>query len=263
MPSLIIDANNIAFSSFHRAKKSIISTAAITDLIIQKFNSIFREYLGHTFYVVWDGKNGSDWRRTIYQKYKRNRLKDANYPLYIEALNQSKDILSHYPIYQLWRDDSEADDLIYALTSKLSGKILIISSDQDMIQIAQKYQAIIINPTGPTIFPPFSWLRYKIIMGDRSDNIHAIKGLIPFVMEYLSDNPVIPAAFAGQYEINKRVMDFEEFPSLEENKSYIDETLRKTQNINLTEVWNLLSKYNLSRCLRSWKSIKNLIDQIA
>ena len=263
MPSLIIDGNNISYSSFYKAKKASLTLAAVVDNLLQKFHAYFKQYEGHSIYIVWDGEHGSQWRKSIYPGYKKNRVRDPHHDLFIQSIVTLREIFNHYPIYQFSETSSEADDLIYVVAGLVEKPAIILSSDQDMIQVAQRHHAMLINPAGEAFFPAFSWVRYRIIMGDRTDNIHPIRGLIPFVFEIIDDRMAVPEEFLKEYRLNKQLIDFEEFPLLAENTKYVEQELSKTLNNNTDTVFSLISELKLVKAVKFWKNYKNIIDGIA
>ncbi len=147
--------------------------------------------------IAWDGKDGSIKRRLIYKNYKDNRkpLK----PIYSLDLSQTeersiryvqlallKNILKDVSLFQIEINELEADDVIsYIVNEKfLNSKKIIYSTDKDFYQLLNN-NVIIYNSrkiitcnkllNDHNIFYE-NYILYKVLCGDKSDNIDGIKG---------------------------------------------------------------------------------------
>jgi DNA polymerase-1 len=142
---------------------------------------------------VWDyGK--SDRRMAIYPDYKANRKKkertqDDNiwYEEFIMQADFLHDNFQYFGIKSIKVKGWEADDIIYGLTKEMSGDLVVVSTDEDMYQLVSEnvtifspIKRLIINNLNfqqQTGVPLDSFLTYKIIKGDPSDNINGIPGI--------------------------------------------------------------------------------------
>ncbi len=142
------------------------------------------------------------WRREIYPDYKINRdLKDTTKDEFNfgKVFNYAKNIAipgicDDFNCIKVSCDCAEGDDIIGILTNKLllddNNKIIIISSDRDMIQLYQDRVTIVtvmgeirepvidinkLTKSNLTKFSAADFLLFKILIGDGADNIPNIK----------------------------------------------------------------------------------------
>jgi len=150
--------------------------------------------------VVFDGKNGSARRRSIYPDYKANRKvkirlnraetvdKQDNQ---LQQLIRLTDYLSIMPMTTVVVDGSEADDVIaYLASDYLSQKesqVFIMSSDKDFMQLVND-SVHVWSPTKKKMFytedvledfgiHPKNFALFRSLIGDDSDNIPGVNGV--------------------------------------------------------------------------------------
>lgn len=155
--------------------------------------------------VVFDGKGGSQRRRSIYPDYKAGRkpIKRLNrqYDDLLDDVGEEKnmyhqmsilaDFLTSLPVTVLSIDYIEADDVIAYLAhhvfSKPEEKVTIMSADKDFYQLINEHVSVwspvkkkvygvrdIVNEYG--IYPQ-NFVFSRVLEGDKSDNIDGIKGI--------------------------------------------------------------------------------------
>ena len=181
------------------------------------------------------------WRMKIQCDYKSNRIMktcDAtniklffNYTYTIIIPNLIK---TYKNINQLQISNIEADDIIgiiclYIKNNDLNYKIYLISSDNDFYQLGFKNLSFINYKSKKELILSIEEAKYelnkKIIFGDKSDCIPSIikkriKNKIELLenenilLKYLNDNQ----ESKKQYEINKKMIDFNNIPSEYYNK---------------------------------------------
>ena len=100
------------------------------------------------------------------------------------------DYLDFLPLNVISIDKIEADDTIAYIAHKLLDKeVTIMSADQDFLQLVND-RITVWSPTKKKFYTPrmviddygvpaHNFLMYKILMGDKSDNITGVKGLGP------------------------------------------------------------------------------------
>ena len=160
--------------------------------------------------VFWDGENNSITRKRIYSKYKETRktpMEDYELESYLYQRIRIKQYLEEIFVRQIEFPETESDDLIahYCQISPDENKT-IFSADRDLIQLINKDVSVYSPNTKTTykfgdkiklkdcIIPHYNLTTYKILIGDKSDNIDGIyrlgeKNLITFFPEIL-DKPV-------------------------------------------------------------------------
>lgn len=178
------------------------------------------------------------WRNEIYAGYKSNRTKKENFNSII--FNLFKNYISNNDYYYLELDGLEADDITYIIQRKLKDEylnlsIIIITNDNDYLQMYDK-NTTIINMQFKDISlriksNPNIELEFKIIYGDKSDNIPKIQqGLnkekafnianmtIEDKYNYMNENKILE-----NYLLNKKLVDLTEIPEkliIEFNSKY-------------------------------------------
>lgn len=148
-PILIIDGSN-AFVRAYCAYPSVSSHGyQLGGFVgfIKTMLKLVNEYLPSAIIVVWEG-GGSSRRRSLYADYKMNRRPEKLNRFYADDIPDSDENRVHQnialvkalrclPIWQLYADHAEGDDLIaYLVCGPLKqNKIIIASSDKDMHQL--------------------------------------------------------------------------------------------------------------------------------
>jgi len=148
--------------------------------------------------VVWDGAH-STRRKELYPAYKQRKAKSSKVTeelygmTYYEAFNYSQEhlnkLLPNFGIHTVWLEKSEADDVINLIPRLFSDDDhMIISDDLDYLQCIDKstsvYRPINDELVTSSLFPEYwpeiatskTYLIYKSLVGDGSDNIPSIVG---------------------------------------------------------------------------------------
>ena len=153
--------------------------------------------------IAYDGQGGSQRRRKIHPEYKANRkpgkritrwdaFKDAREEKDAMKIQFSRliEYLDFLPINVISIDKIEADDTIaYIAHTLLDEDVTILSADQDFLQLVNE-RITVWSPTKKKFYTPrmveadygvpaHNFLMYKVLMGDKSDNIEGVKGLGP------------------------------------------------------------------------------------
>lgn len=192
---VLIDGNNIAHIVFHSAQNIARKQSIAEDdrpgwlyrmtqhMFLNKLFSILNKWPDANYYIAWDAKNATAWRRGQIDSYKSNRVAsdDVKQSLY-SAIDSLREILPAFPIYQYYQEGFEADDIIYHIVaSSPNHDFVVVSNDQDMQQIAQRYNSTIIwNPKKNEVVDAPSGYDItvkKALVGDKSDNIPGISGI--------------------------------------------------------------------------------------
>ena len=193
--------------------------------------------------VVYDGQGGSQRRRKINSDYKSNRkpgkritrwdaFKDAREEKDAMKIQFSRllDYLEFLPINVISIDRIEADDTIaYIAHTLLDKDVTIMSSDQDFLQLVND-RITVWSPTKKKFYTPrmvmddygvpaHNFLMYKILMGDKSDNIEGVKGLGPkklpkiipdlLTQQTLDLDFILEHAGKGEEPMHKRIVESE------------------------------------------------------
>ncbi|MCK9430166.1 MAG: hypothetical protein M0R17_09200 [Candidatus Omnitrophica bacterium] len=166
--------------------------------------------------IVFDGKGGSQKRRGLYKEYKENRVAKRKLKEETEdTLNTTwqlltlMDFLEDLPLSIVCVDNVEADDVIAYATKQLNPNsgICIMSTDKDFLQLVDD-RITIWSPTKKKTYNreeiqrefnvlPENFIYYKVLLGDKSDNIPGISGIgtktiekkFKFLNEILIESP--------------------------------------------------------------------------
>ena len=219
--------------------------------------------------IVFDGKGSSTNKRYIYPEYKANRglKKITTWEVFETQQDESDAIkgqiirlveyLKTLPVDLISIDKIEADDVIGWMTSQLDGKITIMSSDRDYLQLVSD-RITVYSPTKKKFYEPQmvleefgvtpkNFLTQKVLLGDSGDNVPGVKGLGSKTMLKLfpelgthaeiSLDEVIEKCegktkamenirnFEHQLRINKQLMDLKDPNIPEEGKEEIKSVL--------------------------------------
>lgn len=181
---VLIDMMNMVFTRYYITNRVLkeqgkeFNKDTVSDFyynFFSFFNKLIKEY--EKVIVCWEGENSLEWRRSIYPDYKRNRdekKSEEEYKLIMGTIPVIKEILSAYPVKQLSVKGSEADDVIFTLSTFYKNEHhTVISTDKDLTQILNiNPDVTIYSPIKRKIaeFHPFL-VEEKAIVGDKSDNI--------------------------------------------------------------------------------------------
>jgi len=153
--------------------------------------------------IVFDGKHSVKSRRKIFPDYKQNRTikkrlnrnvdwgvapTDERESMRIQ-MGRLLQYLEHLPITLICIDNIEADDAISYITNTIlpkDSKIFIMSTDKDFLQLVNN-NVYVWSPTKKILYTeekvmeeygmtPNNFLLFRVMDGDKSDNIPGIKG---------------------------------------------------------------------------------------
>ena len=206
--------------------------------------------------VVYDGAGGSQRRRKLHPNYKGNRKPGKRITRWdafknVEEEKQAMKIqfsrlleyLDTLPINVLSIDRIEADDTIAYITNNLlKDEVIIMSADQDFLQLVND-RVTVWSPIKKIFYTPekvledygvpaHNFLMYKILMGDKSDNLEGVKGLgpkkLPKILPDISSKPldlnfILDYASKGTEPMHKRITE-------SANQLSLNETLMDLKN---------------------------------
>jgi DNA polymerase-1 len=190
--TLLVDGNNLFKIGFHGVKDYYHSGRHIG--AIWHFVNTLRRFIEEQNFdkvvVFWDGNSNSLERKLLYPQYKENRRSVYNEDKEYSANYQKqriKQYLEETFVRQIIVDNNEADDLIaFYCQISINEQKTIFSSDKDLTQLISE-QVSIYSPSakqtykyGDKIkidqheFPHINVKTFKILSGDKSDNIDGI-----------------------------------------------------------------------------------------
>ena len=236
--------------------------------------------------VIYDGVGGSQRRRKICPNYKSNRKpgkRITHWDAFKDEIEEKKamkiqfsrllEYLETLPINVISIDRIEADDTIAYITNNLlEDEVVIMSSDQDFLQLVDD-RVTVWSPIKKIFYTPekvledygvpaHNFLMYKILMGDKSDNLEGVKGLGPkklpkilpdilsktldldFILDYASKGPEPMhkriTESVNQLNINKKLMDLKNPPISGELKSLIRRITSQPINLLSSNDFNIM-----------------------
>ena len=272
--TLLVDGNNLLKIGFHGVKDYFNGTDHVGG--IWHFLNTLRRFIEDENFnkvvVFWDGETSTSQRRLIYPKYKLNRkgvTEDFKEQSFNKQKQRVKEYLEEMFVRQVEFENSEADDLIayYCKISKDEDKT-IFSGDRDLTQLISE-DVTIYSPNTKKYYkngdkiklyeieiPHYNVKTFKIISGDKSDNIDGIyylgeKTIVKLFPEILEkevsftdiltrgeellkeqkDNTALKNLLTGKtkegifgdefFEINKKIVDLSEPLIIEEGKELV------------------------------------------
>lgn len=193
-------------------------------ILFNKYNQLFKTY--GQLIICHEGKGSLNWRRKIYPDYKRNRDAGKQEPSYLvlkSTFDKIEEVLNYYPCKQIKVDETEADDVIYALSKYYGEKgedVIIVSTDSDLAQILDLFDTIsIYNPIKKVfINKKPNIVKQKAIVGDASDNIPGLYRIgIKTFEKMLQDKKLWNEKIKGNnydnYQKFLKIVDLSIFPS--------------------------------------------------
>ena len=189
--TLIVDGNNLLKIGFHGVKDFYHNGKHIGGLwhFINTIRRFIDEQNFDKVVVMWDGDDNSSTRKLIYPQYKKKLLitEDFKDQSFGEQKERVKQYLEECYIRQIDVNNNEGDDLIayYCQISEDEIKT-IFSGDKDLTQLISD-KVSVYSPNSKQVykngdkikiqfheFPHQNIKTYKILSGDKSDNIDGI-----------------------------------------------------------------------------------------
>lgn len=162
-------------------------------------------------YSVWDKRlirGIKNYRREAKQtEYKAGRDKERSAHVF-SFEDKTTVLLEALGVKNMYPGILEADDVIYWLTKNIPGEKVVVSVDQDMLQLIDD-QTFVYSPIKDVIIDKNNFadkigveidqfLRYKSLMGDKSDNLPGIprcgaKTAAKLVKQHQTDDDLVKA----------------------------------------------------------------------
>jgi len=186
--------------------------------------------------VAWDLPKPT-FRHKMYIGYKAQRKKaDAEM---VEQIPLVKEMIEVMGLEQVEEEGYEADDVIGTLSVQSDMRVVILTGDQDLMQLVTSQVSVLLPPRGKIpakLFGPDEVLEkygvsveqfvdYKALVGDPSDNIPGVRGIGPKgAMNLLREYESLDQIYENLGKISERVRE-----KLETNKesAYLSRDLSK------------------------------------
>jgi len=210
---VVIDALNMYFRAYIVDPSLSTNGQPIGGLkgFLKILQKLVRETSPDKVVVCWDGKGGSQKRKSLNKGYKegrkpirlnrsiRNLTEDQEVENKIWQQTRLFEYLNCLPIIQLVLDGVEADDIISSVVqhTELSGwQKVIVSSDKDFFQLCDD-ETVLLRPIQKEVLNknlivekhgihPTNFALARAIAGDKSDNLPGVQGVgLPTVAKRL------------------------------------------------------------------------------
>jgi 5'-3' exonuclease len=246
----------------HSNPESPLTNPIENEEFVEKFMKTFSESLTgfkkkqkihkkqSTIIAVRDCPRKDIWRNALFSEYKGTRDKGEEFlggPFFKHIYQDNNKLLYEAGANAVLQfPNLEADDIIALTKNHIRQKyadanIYIIANDHDYLQLLDdnteivNFQNKFLKEAKKVFSEPQKNLFYKIVLGDKSDNIMPIfKKCGPKTCEkYYENNELFLAALKKEnayekYELNKKLVDFRELPHelvssfIEENTEFLD-----------------------------------------
>lgn len=219
--NLIIDGTNIEFRTFYvtRNTKTVNSTGEQTSCIfkfLQTFNRLINKFDPTHIYASWDKKltrQSTNFRKEMLNgQYKASRVMSPDIQEMFDQEINLIEILESLGTKNIYPNTLEADDVCSWLANTLPGSSVIISADQDLLQLISP-QISVYNLKELITYDNFkekkgispeAFLLFKAIKGDPSDNIKGLDGYGEVKSARLASNWDPSLITEEQHELVKR-----------------------------------------------------------
>ena len=201
MTFMVVDTSYVVFAKYYSTMSwyrkyvngnpdipSITENRGFLDKFQNGFEACMRKLCArfgvppHLVIYAKDCSKTSVWRRAVYPPYKEARVHNAQFNRDIFRFMYSSVLpafISKHGGVIIENESSEADDIIAVCKTCISGELIIISNDNDCIQLEDKNTRVynlMLHDIGRRKgeLRPMQYLRSRIISGDRSDCIPSI-----------------------------------------------------------------------------------------
>lgn len=212
-------------------------------LFLEKYDKMFEKALtdlqkkfdisSENVYFAKDCSREDIWRTKHYEAYKKTReerLDTFDREIFKHSISTLiPQLQTKYKFKLLFLDHLEADDIIaivkqYERSKHPQKEIFIVTNDNDYVQLIDDY-TLVVNLQGKDLKTridcvPEEYLKRKIILGDKSDNIASIAKKIgeKTSAKLANDDAALEALFEKNpdakvnYELNKLLISFDSIP---------------------------------------------------
>lgn len=193
MKLLLVDGSALLHRAYHayppltsKTGEVVGAVYGVTSILI---SALDLEKPSHAM-VAWDLPKPT-FRHVKYVGYKAQRPKaDAEM---VEQIPLVKEMIDAMGIVQVEKEGFEADDIIGTLSKNRDGNVVILTGDQDTMQLVNEYVRVLTPAKGanpPVLYGPDEVFNkygvhpeqivdYKALIGDSSDNIPGVAGIGP------------------------------------------------------------------------------------
>lgn len=194
MKTLLLDGDNCAWRCLKVLPELTANREPIQVLygVLRLMRGLLIQFEPEAVLVFWD-YGRSKFRKKLYPEYKAHRDHESTSESRKEFRSLTKQkittqaVLKKLNIPSVGYPNTEADDLLGLAASTFPGEKVIVTSDQDILQLVSP-EVSVWSPIKSCLYTnanfrtltglsPQQWLEYRALVGDKSDNIDgAAKG---------------------------------------------------------------------------------------
>lgn len=224
---ILIDNSQLFFSSYfsHGHATGEVNDNLVRHTLLSQYARINDRYRSRFGDIVICNDADNYWRKEIYSGYKQQRKEqkekntDVDWKHLYETFDRVREeIKNNLPYKSIRVHRCEADDIMYVLCKHFSHKekMLIVSSDKDMIQLMKFKNVSIYSPKTDSIIKSISNLDEilfaHVLKGDSADNIpNVLTSTDDFLSKKIRQKPMTA----------KRIVEFTNNSSLIDEKNLI------------------------------------------
>lgn len=247
---ILIDNSQLFFSSYfsHGYATGEVNDNLVRHTLLSQYARINDKYRSRFGSIVICNDADNYWRKEIYSGYKQQRKEqkekntDVDWKHLYETFDRVRDeIKNNLPYKSIRVSRCEADDIMYVLCKHYSHKekMLIVSSDKDMIQLMKFNNVSIYSPKTDSIIKSVSnideLLFAHVLKGDSADNIpNVMTNTDDFLSKKIRQKPMTAKRIV-EFTNNCSLIDEK---NLTRNRSLIDLSYIPEEYEN-----NILKKY--------------------
>lgn len=224
--TLVFDLSNLTYIGaglqVQGVEKHPHAAEVIYTSTVNYLRDLYRQF--HPDQVIFACDGNTYWRKEVFPDYKAQRPDNAFKMAVREAIQKFKDKHAHLC---LELDGCEADDVIYGLSVYMPGKITVVSTDGDFVQLISDHLAVYSPRQRQYQRRPLDAelaLFIKCMRGDISDNIPAAYPRVterrlasafqhPDIKEMLLNTRMKCGSLVrDRYEFNRKLIDMREMP---------------------------------------------------
>lgn len=235
--------------------------------------------------VVWDGKK-SERRLQLYPEYKGNRKPKTDQEkyedeAYFKVWNLQKTILNNKVLptlgfLPLTFAKKEADDVLYQIAKLYHDKeqVLVVSEDSDLTQLITHFPSVkVYQPIKKQMVtkdnfkeligvPSETFVYYKALIGDKSDNIKGIggvgEGTAPKILSQIDLNDINNSLYALAVKMNEEFVAtggkkgkrdaklFQNWGALARNLELVDLSREPFLDSEILQLSNVLNSFTVN-----------------
>lgn len=231
---ILIDNSQLFFSSYfsHGHATGEVNDNLVRHTLLSQYARINDKYRSRFGDIVICNDADNYWRKDVYPGYKQQRKEQkekddsVDWALLYETFDKIRnEVRDNLPYKSLRVHRCEADDLMYVLCKNYSDreKILVVSSDKDMVQLMQFKNVSIYSPKTDSIIksiPNVEQVLFShVLKGDSADNIpNVLTSTEDFLEKKVRQKPMTAKRIV-EYTNNPDLVDQK---NLERNRTLID-----------------------------------------